>query len=104
MVYEKMYESNDQQPQDQDQESTTNIPPVSLQISDLVKVLEILDVVSKRGAIKADEFEVVGGIYNRIFVFLKSTGVIQERDTDSSVITEGTEGDQANVESSQEGQ
>jgi hypothetical protein len=101
MVYEKMYESNDQQPEAQDQEPTTNNPPVSLQISDLVKVLEILDVVSKRGAIKADEFEVVGGIYNRIFVFLKSTGVIQERDTDSSVITEG---DQDEAESSQEGQ
>lgn len=99
MVYEKMYESNDQQPQDQD--PTTNTPPVSLQISDLVKVLEILDVVSKRGAIKADEFEVVGGVYSRIFVFLKSTGVIQEHDTDSSVITEG---DQEQAESSQEGQ
>jgi hypothetical protein len=99
MVYEKMYESNDQQPQDQD--PTTNTPPVSLQISDLVKVLEILDVVSKRGAIKADEFEVVGGVYGRIFVFLKSTGVIQEHDTDNSVITEG---DQQEAESSQEGQ
>ena len=88
MVYEKMYESNDQESSTQDQEQATNSPPVSLQISDLVKVLEILDVVSKRGAIKADEFEVVGGVYSRIFMFLKSTGVIQERDTDSSSITE----------------
>lgn len=102
MVYEKMYESNDQDPNTQSQETTSsNAPPVSLQISDLVKILEILDVVSKRGAIKADEFEVVGGVYSRIFMFLKNTGVIQERDTDSSVIAEGGE---ENSEPSQEGQ
>ena len=102
MVYEKMYESNDQEPSTQDPEAqTTGNPPVSLQINDLVKVLEILDVVSKRGAIKADEFEVVGGVYSRIFTFLKNTGVIQERNTDDSSITEA---DQDQAESSQEGQ
>ena len=91
MVYEKMYESNDQETSSQDQEQNNATAPVSLQINDLVKVLEILDVVSKRGAIKAEEFEVVGGVYSRIFMFLKSTGVIQERDTDNSVISEESE-------------
>lgn len=91
MVYEKMYESNDQETSSQDQEQNNATAPVSLQINDLVKVLEILDVVSKRGAIKAEEFEVVGGVYSRIFMFLKNTGVIQERDTDNSVISEASE-------------
>lgn len=101
MVYEKMYESNDNDPSTENQEQPAATPPVSLQINDLVKVLEILDVVSKRGAIKADEFEVVGGVYSRIFAFLKNTGVIQERNTDDSSIAEG---DQEQATSSQEGQ
>jgi hypothetical protein len=89
MVYEKMYESNDQEQPLADQQLPSQNPPVSLQINDLVKVLEILDIVSKRGAIKADEFEVVGGVYSRIFEFLKNTGVIQETNSDDSVITKG---------------
>ena len=91
MVYEKMYENNDQETSAVEDSASTQTPPVSLQINDLVKVLEILDVVSKRGAIKADEFEVVGGVYSRIFMFLKNTGVIQERDTDESEIVPGSQ-------------
>jgi hypothetical protein len=51
-----------------------------LQISDLVKILEILNVVSARGAIKPDEFSVVGGIYERIYQFLLSSGVLKPGD------------------------
>ncbi len=100
MVYEKMYENHDQESAQDTQQPAAGNTPASLQINDLVKVLEILDVVSKRGAIKADEFEIVGGVYARIFEFLKNTGVIQERNSDESAIAEGSTEEQ---ESNQEG-
>lgn len=47
-----------------------------LQIADLLKILEILNVCSARGAIKPDEMTVVGGVYERIYTFLDASGAI----------------------------
>lgn len=58
-------------------EETTEQQPQSLQINDLMKVLEILNVCSQRGAIRPDEMTVVGGVYERIFQFLDASGVFE---------------------------
>lgn len=55
-----------------------------LQINDLVKILEILNVVSQRGAIRPDEFTIVGGIYDRIYAFLDSSGIFKKEETEES--------------------
>jgi hypothetical protein len=52
--------------------------PVSLQIDDLLKILEILNIVSQRGAIRPEEFSVVGGVYERIYQFLDASGVFKK--------------------------
>lgn len=63
--------------------------PVNLQINDLVKILEILNIVSQRGAIRPDEFSTVGGIYERIFQFLDASGVFKKsEESDSEQSTE----------------
>lgn len=54
--------------------------PVSLQIDDLLKILEILNIVSQRGAIRPEEFSVVGGVYERIYQFLDASGVFKKTD------------------------
>ena len=66
--------------------------PVNLQINDLVKILEILNVVSQRGAIRPDEFSTVGGIYERIFQFLDASGVFKKsEESESETSTEKTQ-------------
>jgi len=49
----------------------------SLQLSDLVLALQTIQASAQRGAVRADEMEVVGGLYNRLFAFLEAQGVIK---------------------------
>jgi hypothetical protein len=46
-----------------------------LNLSDLALALQTIQVVSQRGAIRADEMEAVGGLYTRLFKFLEAQGV-----------------------------
>lgn len=45
---------------------------VGLELADLVLVLKLLQVVSKRGAIQADEMATVGNLYTRLEAFVKA--------------------------------
>lgn len=45
-------------------------------VNDLKMVVNILEVVSNRGAIKANEMEVVGNLYNKLVNFLVANGAI----------------------------
>jgi len=49
----------------------------SLQLSDLVLALQTIQASAQRGAVRADEMEVVGGLYNRLFTFLEAQGAIK---------------------------
>ena len=48
----------------------------SLTIQDLVLVAQIIQLTSQRGAFKAEELADVGGLYNKLVVFLQSTGAL----------------------------
>lgn len=52
--------------------ATKTEAPASLSIQDLANLKQIIDVVSSRGAFKADEMTVVGNTYNRLVAFLRS--------------------------------
>lgn len=47
-----------------------------LQIADLVAVVQLIGVVSQRGAIQPNEMTQVGGLYTRLVAFLESNGAI----------------------------
>lgn len=49
----------------------------SLQLSDLVLALKLIQAVAQRGAIKANEMSEVGALYDRLHRFLTASGVIQ---------------------------
>lgn len=57
-------------------EKTEQSVPVQLQLGDLVSALEIIQLASSRGAFKPEEFTVVGGVYERVFAFLETTGAV----------------------------
>lgn len=52
-------------------------PQVQLNLSDLVVVLETMNLAASRGAFKPEEFATIGPCYERIFNFLLASGVIQ---------------------------
>jgi hypothetical protein len=67
-------------------EQTTDAPasvPVQLQIQDLILTAQVLQLVTQRGAIKAEEMEAVGGLYNRLVSFLQSSGALQPSTADT---------------------
>lgn len=52
--------------------------PVQLQLQDLVMVVQVIQLVNQRGAIKAEEMEAVGGLYTRLVQFLQANGALQQ--------------------------
>ena len=48
-----------------------------LTLQDLTLALQTIQVVAQRGAIKAEEMEAVGGLYNRLLTFLQASGALQ---------------------------
>jgi len=65
---------------------------VTLQLEDLVRTLEILNLASSRGAFKPEEFTLIGEVYNRMFAFLQASGAIQQPQQ-SEAQTQGNQND-----------
>jgi hypothetical protein len=55
----------------------TDATPVQLQLQDLLLAAQVVQLASSRGAIKAEEMEAVGGLYNRLVTFLQASGALQ---------------------------
>ena len=51
--------------------------PVQLKIADLLVAAQVIQLASARGAIRAEEMEQVGGLYNRLVTFLQGSGALQ---------------------------
>jgi len=49
---------------------------VQLQLQDLLSAVQIIQLASSRGAFRAEEFTLVGGVYERIASFLQSSGAL----------------------------
>ena len=61
-------------------QTETQMPGLSL--SDLLTVVQTIQVVSQRGAIRADEMELVGGVYTRLVAFLQASGVLKSAEAE----------------------
>jgi hypothetical protein len=57
-------------------ETVPQAPTMNLQ--DLVYLINIVDVASRRGAFKGEELSAVGAVYDKVVSFLKTTGAIVE--------------------------
>lgn len=58
------------------EDATVPAQAPSLTLADLTLALQTIQIVSARGAIKAEEMSTVGGLHDRLFAFLKAQGVI----------------------------
>jgi hypothetical protein len=48
-----------------------------LQLGDIVMALRIIQTAASRGAFPAEEFTQVGGVYDRVYTFLRDSGAIK---------------------------
>lgn len=72
--------------------------PVSLQVSDLKTVLNLIEVVNQRGAFKAEELVAVGTLFNRIKDFVAATETPVEESGAAEVSTEETKTEEPTAE------
>jgi hypothetical protein len=66
------------------EQDTQNPNASSLGISDLVLMLEVIQVVSRRGGFRADEMTRVGGLHDRLYEFLTKSGILKSDDEEST--------------------
>jgi hypothetical protein len=78
-------------------EETTATPPAQpgLTVQDLTLTLQVIQVASSRGAFKADELTAIGGLYDRVFKFLESSGAIVKNPPPETPAPEAAEGKKA---------
>lgn len=65
---------------DQTTEQTTEQAqqePIQLKLADLLLAAQVIQLATQRGAIRAEEMEQVGGLYNRLVTFLQVSGALQ---------------------------
>lgn len=55
------------------------IPQASLNIADIVQLLNLVDLASRRGAFPASEMTTVGNVFDKVLNFLKATGAVSEQ-------------------------
>ncbi len=70
--------------QEQAQTSAPEQGAVSLTLQDLVLVAQIIQLSSQRGAFRAEELAEVGGLYNKLVIFLQSTGALTPAKTEET--------------------
>jgi hypothetical protein len=51
-------------------------PQLQLQLKDIVVAAQAIQLAAQRGAFRAEEFTEIGGMYDRIFAFLKDSGAL----------------------------
>ena len=78
-------------------------PTPTLGVNDLKLMANIIEVVSNRGAIKANEMQAVGVLYNNLMGFLIANGAVQVPQPEVSADAPVGE-DEAEVEAEAEGE
>lgn len=56
--------------------TTTESPPPSLTLQDLILVAQVIQVSSQRGTFRAEELAEVGNLYNKVVLFLQASGAL----------------------------
>lgn len=83
-----------------DSEDETPVAQVAgLQATDLRLMASILEVMSSRGAVRANEMQAVGALYQKLLAFLIANGIIQVPGQATEVSTDEPSTDDAGADS-----
>ena len=61
----------DMAPQQQEQQAPISVEPVSITVTDLQALVNLIDVASSRGAFRGPELTAVGTLYSKLATFLQ---------------------------------
>lgn len=81
---------------------TQEAPQPSFGVNDLKLMANVLEVVSRRGAIRANEMAAVGTLYNNLMNFLIASGVVQVQQPEVGEEAPVGEDGEAEVETTEE--
>ena len=84
-------------PQQQEQQAPVGAEPVSITVTDLQALVNLIDVASSRGAFRGPELTAVGTLYSKLASFLQQV-------TDSSAEAQAAQAAQAGGEAQEGGQ
>ena len=79
------------------EQEVQEIAQPNLSLQDLILVTQVIQLVSSRGGIRAEEMALVGGLYTKIVAFLEASGAItrdvpaQEATTEESSTEEAAQ-------------
>lgn len=73
--------------------TTTEAEAPNLQLQDLLLVVQTLQVVTQRGAFRADEMSNIGGLYDRLVAFLVASGAIKKNEAEAAPTAEANQGE-----------
>jgi hypothetical protein len=59
----------------------------SLTVEDLILLVQIIQVCNSRGAFRPEELSKVGGLYDKMILFLDATGAIKKEQSTDQVAT-----------------
>ena len=71
------------------QTEAVETPAVQLQISDLIVLMNVVRITAERGAIRAEEMQVVGGVYDKLVRFLDAAGALKTAEQATAEETQG---------------
>jgi hypothetical protein len=72
--------------------------PVGLGITDLLLMLQTVQVCAKRGAFRADEMVNIGGLHDRLLAFLEASGAITRETANAETANAETPEETASLE------
>ncbi|MDF1814225.1 MAG: hypothetical protein P1V20_18620 [Verrucomicrobiales bacterium] len=84
-------EENSDPVQTQSQESAAAGPPPQLALNDLSSAIQIIDVAASRGAFRGEELSQVGGVRDRLSLFLNANLPPQENNEEEEPAAEEEE-------------
>jgi hypothetical protein len=74
-----------------DQIESTATSAAQLNLTDLVAILQILQLATDRGTFKEEELPTIGILYKRIFTFVEASGASMQSVAPSDTSTEGNQ-------------
>ena len=89
----KKEQATEQAAPEQQQQTAEGVEPVSITVTDLQALVNLIDVASSRGAFRGPELTAVGTLYSKLATFLQqvtdATAEQQAAQSTDSVATEG---------------
>lgn len=75
------------------EQTTQEANKPTLGVADLVRIAQIIQLATARGAWKAEELSAIGQTYDKLMAFLEAAGAVINKDADATAAPDDTSAD-----------